>query len=110
MRSWRKKNKEKLKKWIELHKLQIQQSKRKWNKKNRELKAKLQKEYVKRYPKIIKAHRLANQKTFLKSACEICGNVENLERHHWNYDRPLLVNTLCIECHQMQHIKHFGGN
>lgn len=50
-----------------------------------------------------------------KSSCEICKSNENLERHHWDYKRPLLVNTLCHECHAIQHIKHFnksayGGN
>ena len=31
----------------------------------------------------------------LKTYCEICDSEENLQRHHWNYDKPLLVNTLC---------------
>ncbi len=43
----------------------------------------------------------------LKPCCEICGSTNNLQRHHWDYNKPLLVNTLCKECHSIQHIKHF---
>jgi hypothetical protein len=37
--------------------------------------------------------------------CEICGKNNKLEKHHWRYDKPLLVNTLCKGCHAIQHIK-----
>ena len=43
----------------------------------------------------------------LKPYCEICGTSENRGRHHWNYNKPLMVNTLCKTCHDIQHIKHF---
>jgi hypothetical protein len=43
----------------------------------------------------------------LKPCCEICGSTINLQRHHWNYNKPLLVNTLCKECHDIQHVKNF---
>jgi hypothetical protein len=39
----------------------------------------------------------------LKSSCQICGSKKNLQRHHWNYSKPNLVNTLCINCHNAQH-------
>jgi hypothetical protein len=44
----------------------------------------------------------------LKSECEICGHKKGLERHHWDYNKPLLVNTLCKVCHRIQHTKHFN--
>lgn len=56
--------------------------------------------------KKIKAQRLA-QKIPLKDACEICNDKNNLQRHHWNYDKPLLVNTLCGDCHGIQHMSNF---
>lgn len=37
----------------------------------------------------------------------ICGSIDRLRRHHWRYDKPLLVNTLCFDCHQIQHTKNF---
>jgi len=42
--------------------------------------------------------RRLSKKIPLKSSCEICGSEENLQKHHWRYDKPLLVNTLCKEC------------
>jgi hypothetical protein len=38
------------------------------------------------------------------------GATENLQRHHWRYDKPLMVNTLCSTCHKIQHIKHFNSS
>lgn len=51
----------------------------------------------------------------LCSSCDICSSTNNLQRHHWDYNKPLLINTLCLVCHKIQHIKHFsqsryGGN
>jgi len=43
----------------------------------------------------------------LKDNCEICKSTKNLQRHHWNYDKPLMVNTLCKKCHNIQHVKNF---
>ena len=89
--------------------------------KNREKKKEYSKEYGKRYiakhaknvkvyreknTKKIKAQQLANQIP-LKKSCEICNSENNLQRHHWNYDKPLLVNTLCGDCHSIQHITNF---
>ena len=57
---------------------------------------------------IKKIRRATAHKIPLKSSCEICNSINNLQRHHWRYDKPLLVNTLCKSCHQIQHIKHFN--
>lgn len=43
----------------------------------------------------------------LKKGCEICGSTKSLENHHWNYSKPMVVNTLCKVCHKIQHTKHF---
>jgi hypothetical protein len=53
----------------------------------------------------VNARNMAEFRIELKPCCEICGSTENLQRHHWNYDNPLLVNTLCKECHDIQHKK-----
>jgi ribosome-binding protein aMBF1 (putative translation factor) len=44
----------------------------------------------------------------IKMNCEICGSKKNLQKHHWNYEKPLLVNTLCQTCHEIQHVKNFS--
>jgi hypothetical protein len=55
----------------------------------------------------VHSNYIANYYIELKPACEICGETEGLERHHWRYDKPLLVNTLCRTCHKIQHVKNF---
>ena len=44
--------------------------------------------------------------------CEICGSKNNLEWHHWRYRLPLQkkdFNTLCKDCHTIQHRITLGG-
>jgi hypothetical protein len=57
--------------------------------------------------KIKKARDKSHFHVQLKPNCEICNSTENLERHHWRYDKPLLVNTLCSTCHDIQHVPNF---
>jgi hypothetical protein len=33
--------------------------------------------------------------------CSWCRRRQRLERHHWNYDDPLLVTFLCGDCHEI---------
>lgn len=56
------------------------------------------------YPEKVIAHQLA-QSIKLEDSCGICKSNLHLERHHWRYDKPLLVPTLCNECHSIQHMK-----
>lgn len=35
--------------------------------------------------------------------CGICNMREDLEKHHWRYDKQGVYSTLCIECHSIQH-------
>jgi hypothetical protein len=54
------------------------------------------------------AHYIASREYTPSASCDICGNTkEKLEIHHWNYDKPLMVNTLCRTCHKIQHLKNF---
>ena len=39
--------------------------------------------------------------------CEGCG--EKAEKHHENYDEPLVVKWLCRECHLEHHAQEVGG-
>lgn len=56
-----------------------------------------------------KARRNAVKRIPIHSDCDICQSTQNLQRHHWRYDKPLLVNTLCSTCHGIQHQKFFEG-
>lgn len=33
--------------------------------------------------------------------CSWCRRKRRLERHHWDYEQPLLVTFLCPECHDI---------
>lgn len=55
----------------------------------------------------IHSNYLADYHVPLKSNCEICGDGGKIERHHWNYAKPLQVSSLCRTCHKIQHVKNF---
>ncbi len=38
-----------------------------------------------------------------KQVCEKCGNIENVERHHLDYNNPLIIIWLCKVCHNKEH-------
>jgi len=121
-----KKNKEKLKANMKKHqednKKKIAERKKDFYKKNKDEILKQQKENytknrirltnnpyglnVKENKKRINARAYARKKP-LKSSCQICEDTQNLERHHWRYDKPLIVATLCHDCHSIQHIRNF---
>lgn len=86
----------------------IRKSKSEWQKRNKEYRRILMKNYRKKYPNKIHAHNIS-YKIPLNNSCEICGSKEKLERHHWNYDKPKVFNTLCNYCHNVQHHKIMIG-
>jgi hypothetical protein len=118
---WQNKNLEKVsgykKKYENSEKKKI--NNKNWIENNKEKHQEIQREYKNKYKENnnqkIKAQKMARQIP-LKSSCNICKSNNNLQRHHWDYDRPLIVNTLCSTCHKIQHIKDFdssiyrGGN
>jgi len=58
------------------------------------------KEYLRRNPEKRRAHNyVLYHKLPLASKCEFCLNVENLERHHPDYDYPEIFITCCSLCH-----------
>jgi hypothetical protein len=102
---WRKNNKLKLYEYKKnyysnpINKLKLKIWRDKYYKKNRKYliryKRKLRSnpDYRKREYELINLKR-NNSKKLIK-----------LQKHHWNYNKPLLVNTLCSECHHIQHRK-----
>lgn len=56
----------------------------------------------------VKARSMVKNAGIIKAeSCQICGSKDGLELHHFRYDKPLLVNTLCKQCHTIQHVKNF---
>jgi hypothetical protein len=78
-----------------------------WATKHPERKFEVQKKYKDKYYANnydkIDARNKAERLIKLDKSCNICGSEDNLQRHHWRYDKPLLVNTLCLFCHDVQH-------
>jgi len=115
VKNWAENNPEKIKGYVKKinNSQKARERKDKWieknQQKNKQVKNEWQKNYYKKNPKVVNAQNIAKQIP-LKENCEICKSTKNLQRHHWNYDKPLLVNTLCSTCHKIQHIKHFETN
>ena len=60
------------------------------------------KKYKEQNPEKVRAQNLAEKIPFdLK--CGNCGTIENLERHHPDYSKPLMFVTLCRSCHAKIH-------
>lgn len=76
-----------------------------WQEKNKQQVLAYQAMFKKKNKLTINARNMARKYVELKKCCEICDSEENLQRHHWRYDKPLLVNTLCSHCHNVQHTK-----
>lgn len=66
----------------------FRESSRRWYQSNKE-----------RRNKLAVIRNLAQRKVKLDVNCEICDSTENLERHHPDYSKPLVVQTLCKPCH-----------
>lgn len=67
------------------------------------------KNFDKDNPLIYRARYMAYKEISLKEKCELCGSTYNLERHHKDYNKPLEVITLCINCH-VKTRKNYRGN
>lgn len=110
-REWRLKNKDivlgKNRKYQQENKEKVIQWKRKSYLKNKEKYIKRSKLYKLKNLEKIKAQSKARYHISLNPSCDICKSTGNLGRHHWDYNQPLNVNTLCKSCHNIQHIKHF---
>jgi len=76
---------------------------KKWRINNLKKHAEIQKRYRLNNPDRIKAQEIARYYVKMDDHCGICKSTENLEKHHWRYDQPKLIATLCRECHGIQH-------
>lgn len=65
------------------------------------------KKYKEKYPEKMRAGEQARHHVPLDLYCERCESIENLERHHPDYSKPLEVMTVCRRCHTEI---HRGGN
>jgi uncharacterized protein YdiU (UPF0061 family) len=77
---------------------------KKYKKEHRELYRNANKKYSLKNPKIKPAQEKA-LKISLAEFCELCPEDDKrvaVERHHPDYDYPLIIVSCCIECHHLQ--------
>jgi len=72
---------------------------RKYRAKHFEKSRRLFVDWKKANPERYRAWAVAVRLVPLKSNCEICGSIDNLQRHHRDYGKPLDCLTLCRGCH-----------
>ena len=96
----------KSKKWAELNPEKVKKSKNKYFSKNKKKIYEKLELYKINNPEKYKAKYLAQSKIPIGKECGICKKKKvRLERHHWRYDKPYLVSTLCVPCHKIQHTR-----
>lgn len=83
----------------------VQKYNNEWRENNRDKVSDINKKLRKKYPERMRARELARSIPIGKE-CGICKSTKNLQKHHWRYDKPLLISTMCSECHTIQHIKN----
>ena len=89
---------------IKKHPKTPRKAKERWRKNHLKEKAKLQREYTKRNIDKVNARIKAQKiKIPLNEKCELCKIKLAMERHHPNYNSPLEVMFLCIDCHRKVH-------
>jgi hypothetical protein len=94
------------------HQKPIQDSRKKWKVKNPDKVRALHTDYEKRNRKKKSAQLMALRNVPLGKECELCPEddkrTENLERHHPDYDYPLIIVTTCQECHEWVEVDKRG--
>ena len=115
--NWRKLNPDKAKNIQKRcnNNMKIRERRLKWISNNKDRyqisKTNYHKNYLKNKDNLIKIEARKIAKLIpLKENCEICKSDKNLERHHWNYNKPNMINTLCSTCHKIQHIVNFDSS
>lgn len=64
------------------------------------------KKYREKNPIKVDAHTRANHHVATGESCQNCGATKDLVKHHPDYNQPLVVVTLCGDCHRALHSKY----
>ena len=89
------------------HRDKFNEYQKRYREKHPEIYEKIRKKYYKNHKQHILRmgviQQRARKNVHLKSECQYCGTAEKLERHHFDYSKPLEVITLCRLCHIRLH-------
>lgn len=108
-KNWRNNNK---KRYSEIHKKSRlkhpethKQSSTNWRKNHLDKKSELARKYRIRKIKEVNARNISQKiKIPINEKCEICKIHLAMERHHPDYNKPLEIMFLCVECHRGIHL------
>lgn len=93
--------------WNKTHKENRKKSGKKYYSENKEKLNQYRREYYIKHPEVIKAHWLAHDNIQTGKYCELCPeddvHIENLIKHHPDYNYPLITVTCCQSCHLWVH-------
>lgn len=114
--TWYENNKERIlknrRKYFQKHKKEERERTKKWRENNlkrfKEMRKKEREIYTLKYPEKIKAHDKANYYIKIPKGqlCQICKKELATQKHHPDYNKPLIITALCKSCHTKIH----GGN
>ena len=91
-----------LRQWRISHKGYARQKSNQWAKEHPDLEAQQLKRYRHKHPEQAKVHRDLNRNKLafpVGEICSRCGSSELLHRHHPDYSKPELYETVCASCH-----------
>lgn len=94
------------KRYIEQNRIKHNLATKVWAQKNKLKVNEHSREYM-QYKKKERKARNAARYIPINLCCDICGETKHLTKHHWRYDKPLLIATLCKSCHDAQHKRGF---
>ena len=111
-KQWRIKNRQKIRdyetKWRNENPDLVKKHKQKFNEKNPHKQKEYSLKFRQNNPEKDKAwHKTRKHK--IGSECSKCGSKETLQKHHPDYNKPLVFVTVCLKCHWLIHRKEKNG-
>lgn len=119
-REWARQNKrenaEKARRWREANPDRVRENTRKWQSENMDLLGQISRKYRASDPERYRAHTclakaVSTGKILKPASCERCGKTKEqpeLDGHHQDYSKPLVVQWLCRQCHVDRHREERG--
>jgi hypothetical protein len=91
------------KEWFDKNRDRVNASKREYQKKHKKETKENYRKYRKENMQRLSCGHIASRKVPLGDHCEKCGATDKIERHHFDYTKPLEVTMLCHKCHRDLH-------
>ena len=113
MKEYNKKHSEEQKQWCKCHPLNMIERRKRFKERHpnyHKVKRQERHEKIAKYNAEYRLIKSKEIKSIRKSQdlpkmeqCEFCGSYETLQKHHPDYDYPLIYVTCCVACHKWVH-------